>query len=580
MSEIILGTNKLTDAEVAFDSSALARHLHLIGSTGSGKTTAILTIIRQILSQTYEPTCLFLIDPMGNLSMDLLRWMANKRDCPKSVRDRLLYLEPAREEVVMTFNPLISFSPANEFYKVERAVSLIQRAWEGQDLSAMPRLRRWCFNSFLALARLGLPIAMSQYLLHPGSHEHKALLRILPTDLRYEWEDILRAKGGEAIKILDSTRNRLEPFFRSVILKRMFGSRVSRFDVERFIQERRIVILNLASYRRVPQHLASTIGALALNEILETALSMPRPADSMVYLLLDEFQKFVGPDIYDAIPTVRQKNIRLILSHQSLSQLDTDSVDLTGLIWQPRNRLMFSCDAYDADRLAHEIAHLKFDPMTIKHQLFSHRQRLVGHEKQWLVTQSKTVSSGSSWQEAHGTGNNQQENESRKLFANEFNPTRTKGGGTSVTNSKASGGSLGEAEATGAHEVLVPIHEEVAELSKVMFKSFEEERIEWGKELRTLNTGETLAKFYNDREIYPVRVNEDPIPDSPKLRAAVEELIQKNFESDVFISAALADQEAEQIRLSLFESPTIVIPAGLLSHAAATKLPVDNSGLE
>lgn len=561
MSEIILGINKQTQEEVTFDSSALSRHMHLIGSTGSGKTTAILNIIRQILASAYDPACLFLIDPMGNLSLDLLRWMANKRYCPDSVRRRLLYIEPAREDVVCPFNPLLSNSPANEFYKVERAVSLIQRAWESTDLSAMPRLRKWTFNAFLALARLGLPIAVCQYLLQPRSSEHSAFLRMLPSELRYEWEEILRAKGGEAIRILESTRNRLDPFFHSVILKRMFGSRQSRFDVERFIRERRIVILNLASYRRVPGHLASTIGALALNEILETALSLPREVNKRIYLLLDEFQHFVGPDIYDAIPTVRQQNVSLILSHQSFSQLDTGSVDLTGLIWQPRNRLMFSCDADDADRLAHEVACMTFNSMTIKHQLFSHRQRLVSHETRWLNTKSQTSASGSNWQKTHGTGHSQQESEARKLVGEPFNPTRTRSGGKTLSNSQAEGGSESNSDTSGSHEVLVPVYEEVEELSKVTFKSFEEESLEWGKELRLLNTGETLAKFYNDRNIYQTLVHEDPIPDSPKLRAAVEELIQRNFESDVFTSASLADQEAEQIRLSLLESPKIIIPS-------------------
>lgn len=588
MSEIILGVNKHTNEEVAFDSSTLARHAHLIGSTGSGKTTAILNIIRQILAVVYEPVCLFLIDPMGNLSLDLLRWMANRRYCPESVRRRLLYLEPAREDVVMTFNPLLYNSPANEFYKVERAVSLMQRAWESQDIAAMPRLRKWCFNAFLALARLGLPISMCQYLLQPGSNEHKALLKMLPNDLRYEWEEILRARGGEAVRILESTRNRLDPFFRSVVLRRMFGSRQSRFDVERFIRERRIVILNLASYRRIPQHLASTIGALALNEILETALSLPREVVNTLYLLLDEFQYFVGPDIYDAIPTVRQQNIRLILSHQSFSQLDTGSVDLTGLIWQPRNRLMFACDADDADRLAHEVAHLKFDPTTIKHQLYSHRQRLVGHETRWLTTKSQTTAVGSNWQKSQGSGHNQQASEARKLIAEQFNPTLTRSNGKTMSNTQAEGGNQSNSDTFGSHEVLVPIHEEIAELSKVTFKSFEEERTQWGKELRLLNTGETLAKFYNDREIYPTLIHEDPIPDSPKLRAAVEELIQRNFESDIFISASLADQEAELIRRSLFEAPKIIIPSelsgGLLLppgvQSELPPLPLDNCGME
>ena len=52
------------------------------------------------------------------------------------------------------------------------------------------------------------------------------------------------------------------------------------------------------------------------------------------YLWLDEFQNFVGPDIESALPEVRQLALRLILSHQSLSQLKRGDYDLSNMIYQ------------------------------------------------------------------------------------------------------------------------------------------------------------------------------------------------------------------------------------------------------
>lgn len=563
MTQIILGKDTKTGSDVGFDSDHLARHLHLVGSTGSGKTTALLSIIRQILTATYETACLFVIDPMGNLSQDLLRWMANTRYCPEGVRKRLLLIEPAREDVVLPFNPLIFESAAHEYYQVERTISLVLRAWESQELSAMPRLRKWCFNAFLAVARLQLPIAVCQYLLQAGSAEHDALLKILPPDLKYEWHEILNARGSEAIRILESTRNRLDPFFRSVILKRLFGSRKSHFDVERFITERRIVILNLASARRIPTQLTGAIGGLALNEILETAMNMDRKIVSPTYIVLDEFQKFIGPDIYDAIPTVRQQGIRLILSHQSFSQLVQGEIDLTGLIWQPRNRLAFACDADDADLLAHELASLSYDPMTIKHQLKSHRQRIAGYRTELLRTWSSSHGTGRKQESSHSDNRTDNRSESRQP-GQEIHPTRATGHGETRSRGLSAGTSETNSESSGSHEINVPIHEEVEELSGVTFKSFEEETNGWGKVLRTLKTGEALAKFYDDPQLHRVLVDEDPIPDSERLREAVKELIQKNFESDLFVSAARADEEAEEIRLSLFQPQKLILPPCVL----------------
>ena len=311
---------------------------------------------------------------------------------------------------------------------------------------------------------------------------------------------------------------------------------------------------------------------------------MDRKIVSPTYLVLDEFQNYVNGDIYEAIPTVRQKGLRLILSHQSFSQLIQGDIDLMGLIWQPRSRLAFAVDALDADTLAHELASLTYDPMKIKHQQVSHRQRIVGYRRETLKTWSNSDARGRTQGKSHG--DNRSENESlTQPGGRGKDPTRGSGKGTGSTRGESEGNSETHTTSTGEHEINVPIHEEVEEPSGVTFKSFDEETNEWGRVLRTLNTGEALAKFYNDSVLHRVLIDEDPIPDSTRLRAAVDELIQKNFESDLFVSAARADQEAEEIRLSLFQPQKLILPPDRLTGPAGPlQLPppagTDPSGLE
>ncbi len=254
----------------------------------------------------------------------------------------------------------------------------------------------------------------------------------------------------------------------------------------------------------------------------------------------------------------------------------------TSLIWQPRNRLAFTCDALDADMFAHEFASLTWDPSTIKHQLMSHRQRIAGYRTELLKTWSTTHATGTKKETSRSDGNSDS-NAIASQPDRQSNPTRTKGQGKTRGRANSDGTSESNSESSGIHEVNVPIHEDVEEVSSVTFKSFDEERSEWGKVIRTLRTGEALAKFYNDPELYRVIVDEDPIPDSQRLREAKEELIQKNFESDIFVSSARLDQEAEEIRLSLFQSPRICISPTSGSDTTDVSLPDSNddrSGLE
>ena len=249
MTRILLGRNEESGKRVELSGDLFRTHFHFIGATGTGKSTAMLTMLQQLIMQPgADRCCLFLIDPIGNLSRDLLRFIAHPRFCPEYVRQRLVYIEPADERYVMPFNPLTHTSEANRYYQTMRSVDIVLRAWAAQDVSQQPRLLQWTYKAFCAAAMLGYPIAMCRYLLHPGQPEHEAILNRIPGDIRYHWQEILQARGSEATRILESARNRLDPFFESVNLRRMFGTRRSLFDCERFIRDRNIVILNLGKY--------------------------------------------------------------------------------------------------------------------------------------------------------------------------------------------------------------------------------------------------------------------------------------------------------------------------------------------
>ncbi|MCA9095946.1 MAG: type IV secretory system conjugative DNA transfer family protein, partial [Planctomycetaceae bacterium] len=477
MLPIIVGTDRESGRGVSLDPDLFRTHLHLLGATGSGKTVCIHTLLRPLLGTNRPKCCLFLIDPMGNLTQDLLKWFASERLCPSHVRDRLVYIEPSREDVVLPFNPLLHDSDDHLYYQVGRAVEITLRAWASQNLEEMPRLRQWCFNSFFAVAAMGLPLATAQYLLHPGSVEHEAILKRIPARLKLVWSEILAARGSERVRILESTRNRLAPFFDSGILRRMFSSTETRFDVERFIRERKIVIVNVAGYGRLDKHIGKTIGALFVNEIIQRAMNLPPTVVDPTYLLLDEFQNFVGPDLYDALPIVRQVGLRLILAHQSFSQLERGDVDLSGLIWQARSRLMFANDAEDADLIAHELATLSYDPMKLKEEMKSLRQRIVGHRKEWLKNYGKTATTSDATDVTSSESTARRTGQSRGPDV--LKPTRSEGDQSSSTHGHSEKHATSDGTSVGQSETLVPIHEDFYEVSSRTYFSFEEHRTIW-----------------------------------------------------------------------------------------------------
>ncbi len=556
MQPILLGHEVESGEEVCIDRNAFKTHFHLIGGTGKGKTTAVHTMLQPLLCDPFNKACFVIIDRLGNFSQELLLWMSS-RFCPSFVSKRLVYIEPAREDIVATFNPLKYTTPGHCYYQVERTTEIILRAWESMNIEAMPRLARWTFNSFFAAAQLGLTVSDCTHLLMPGSDLHPHLMKLLPKRLQAEWAEIMNPRASnEAMRILESTRNRLKPYFDSDILRRMFGAADGTLDFLRFMQEGKIVLINLFPKNRLGGQLANTVGGLIINEIIAQIRSVPLYKRLPTYMLLDEFQNFVGPDLESALPELRGLGLHLMLSHQSLSQLKRGDFDMTGLIWQAQSRMIFGVQGEDADILANEVASLMYDPEKIEQEIYSHRQRIVGYSKETLSSWGETEAAAQGWASQYGVN--------LPKVSETFLGERPLG---SDNRSDSSTGGSSNSKTRGGHEVFQPIHEDFQELASRSFVSFDKQRSLWAKKIRRLHTGTALVRLVNEDDIREVAIKKSTpgvlqydmnfiAQKFPEAIQKMERMMDENFSSDIFRPAADVDREAEdRLRKILF--PTI-----------------------
>ncbi len=548
MNSYFLGNIASTGKQFYLPRSSFETHWHLIGATGKGKTTAIHRMLHEILLDPIERPCVIIVDRMGNLSFDLLRWIASEY-CTDDVRQRLVYIEPSREDVVIGFNPLLFDTLAHGYYKVSQAADIILKGWASQNLAEMPRLSRWLFNSFLACAVLGLTIADSVHLLLPGSPFHQNLLAALPPRLSFEWQELLRTQGGEVGRILEAARNRLKPFYESPVLRNMFGTTKSYLDPNRFMREGRVVVLNLAPGNRIPGQIADAIGGLVISEIFTTARSFPFGFRCPTYLILDEFQRFIGPDIEAAIPEVRQLGIKLVLSHQSFSQLKRGDYDLTSMIFQAQSRMMFGVQGEDAEILAHELASFSFDPMRVKDEYFSRRQRVAGHRLIELMSWNDVQAEADNWVKSFSDGWQHADHLVQSL-------KRSESDGRSRQEGRGEGGSTSRSRSQGTHQQLVPIHEEFLERVNTVYYTFDERRHVWARDIRRATRGQAVVQIVDDPTIYRVNVKRsapghlayDPVAlkdEYPRILDDYHALVARNFQSEWFVSPQTVEAETQ-----------------------------------
>lgn len=547
MKSILFGKHHGTKTSMWVPKSSFDTHWHLIGGTGKGKTTAIHTLLHGLMLDPINEPCVVIVDRMGGLSFELLAWMASEF-CPDFVRDRLVYIEPSREDVVIGFNPLQYDTQAHGYYKVSRAAEIILKGWASQNLEEMPRLGRWLFNSFWAAAQLGLTISDCIHFLMPGSPYHAQMLNALPEALRIEWSDLVGTRSAEVSRILESTRNRLKPYFESPILRQMFGSTDNRLDMSQFMRDGKIVILNLAPGNRLPEQVSDAIGGLVINEVLTTARSLPLGMKYPTYLFLDEFQRFVGPDLESAIPEMRQLGVKLVLSHQSFSQLKRGDTDLTSLIFQAQSRMIFGVQGEDADMLAHELASMQFDPRKIKDEWYSQRQRQVGHQLVELESWSDSSSNAEIWNKTIGRNWSHTDQSVAGVI-------RSRSDSNGWNDGEGKGGSHSTSSSIGRHQQLVPVLEDYLELASRTYVSFDESMRVWGRDIRNLSRGRALIRLVDDSQLYDVDVKRSAPGhlawdtatlrrEMPEVYDDVERMIEKNFQSELFTSPQ--EIEAEQ----------------------------------
>jgi hypothetical protein len=339
-------------------------------------------------------------------------------------------------------------------------------------------------------------------------------------------------------------------------------------DVQRFMEEGRVVVFNLAPQNRLSSQLANTIGALVLNEVLATARSLPRGVRYPTYLLLDEFQNFVGPDIEAALPEVRQLGLRLLLSHQSFSQLKRGDYDLTTMIFQAQSRLIFGVQGEDADILAHELASITFNPMRVKEEIWSRRQRVKGQRVVELSSWSDAEAQSEQWKRDYGENWSTNEGVSRTGYRSDHE-TKSRGSDSGHSERRGEGGGTTRTRTTGAHQTLVAEHEDFDELSNRSYFSFEEDVNVWAREIRNRPTGSAFLRLVDDPKLYDVDVKRSaPLylawdtkrlaRDMKEVLDDVDRLVEENFRSELFVSPSVIEAETQQ-RLEAVLQPAITV---------------------
>lgn len=317
------------------------RHVHVIGATGTGKSTLLLHLMRQDMERGHG---LALLDPHGDLADQVMALV------PAGRRKEVVVFDPTDADFPIGFNILAAHSELEKNLLASDLVSVFARlstSWGDQMGSVLQN----AILAFLESSRGGTLIELRRFLIESGFRE-QFLKTVGDPDVVYYWRKGFGLLTGN--KSIGPVLTRLETFLARKTLRHMVAQRTNRLDFTEILNSRRIFLARLPQ-GQIGQENAFLLGSLLVTRFQQAA--MARQAQSSrtrhpYWLYLDEFQHFITPSMAEILSGARKYGLGLILAHQELQHLARDREVASAVLNNAATRICFRVGDDDAKRLA------------------------------------------------------------------------------------------------------------------------------------------------------------------------------------------------------------------------------------
>ena len=336
---ILLGNNTHADLSVPVRLSPeqRVRHMHLIGASGTGKSTLLFNLIRQDIDSGQGVAVL---DPHGDLVNRILTVIP-----PHRIGDVVL-VDPSDEQYSVGFNILSAHSDLEKNLLASDLVSVFQRlstSWGDQMGSVLQN----AILAFLESEQGGTLSDLRKFLIEPAFRD-RFLTTVRDPDIVYYWRKAFVQLSGN--KSIGSVLTRLETFLSPKPIRYMVSQPVNRLDFADILDSGKIFLAKLPQGQMGKEN-SFLLGSLLVAKFQQ--LAMGRQAQKAsdrrdFWLYLDEFHNFITPSMAEILTGARKYRLGLILAHQELRQLDRDREVSSAVLSNPFTRVVFRVGDSDA----------------------------------------------------------------------------------------------------------------------------------------------------------------------------------------------------------------------------------------
>ncbi len=340
---LVLGENQHAGQarRVTLNPDQRVRHTHVIGASGTGKSTLLLNLILQDIGRGEG---LAVLDPHGDLIDAILGRIPENR-----IADVVLF-DPSDEEYPVGFNILAAHSEAEKTLLASDLVGIFRRlstSW-GDQMNAV------LSNGVLAMLESdhgGTLADLRRFLVEPPFRA-QFLESVRDPQVVYYWRKEFPLLVG---KPQGPVLTRLDAFLRPKAIRNSVAQRANRLNFAEIMDYGRIFLARL-SHGAVGEENAHLLGALLVSKFNQLAMGRQQVKASDrrdFWLYIDEFQHFATPSMASLLSGVRKYRLGLILAHQELRQLESRSADVaSAVLSNAYARVCFRVGDQDARKLA------------------------------------------------------------------------------------------------------------------------------------------------------------------------------------------------------------------------------------
>lgn len=322
--DIIFAKNNYggTTTNIGLTKEERVRHMYIIGATGTGKTTMILSMANNDIKNGKGLT---VIDPHGDLAESLLSCIPDKR------KDDLIYFNPDDIKYPIGIN-LLELTPGldeddqlrEKELITESVISLFRKVFSEVWSAHAHRLEYTLRNTIQTALTLKDPTLFTIYDLLTNPDFQKQVTPYLEDEnLKNFWKNEFGKAGDfQKVKMIGPITSRVGRFLFSPSAKRILEQKKSTINFDDILDQGKILICNL-SKGKLGEDTSEVLGIMILTKIQLAALKRARVDASKrkpFYVYVDEFQNFATPSFVQMLSEARKYGINLTMAEQSTSQ--------------------------------------------------------------------------------------------------------------------------------------------------------------------------------------------------------------------------------------------------------------------